>query len=96
MRTTSLEVRVLASPSGMCRIGFVVAKHGGGSVERNRLKRRLRELSRTRLLGRLAPVDLVIRTLPGARTLGWPALVAEFETLEHRLLRTYSAMDASA
>jgi ribonuclease P protein component len=94
MRTTSLEVRITASPSGICRIGFVVAKHGGGSVDRNRLKRRLRELARTRLLGRLAPVDLVIRTLPGARELAWGALLEEFATLEGKVLRTYPQVNA--
>lgn len=48
-------------------MGLVVPKQKHTSVERNRLKRRLRELVRTRLLGVLPPtVDLVIRTLPEA------------------------------
>ncbi len=37
------------------RVGFVVPKYGHTSVDRNRLKRRLRELVRTRLLPSLRP-----------------------------------------
>jgi RNase P protein component len=37
------------------RVGFVVPKYGHSSVDRNRLKRRLRELVRTRLLPALRP-----------------------------------------
>jgi ribonuclease P protein component len=95
MRTATLEVRVTASPRGIPRVGFVIAKHGGGSVERNRLKRRLRELVRLRWLLHLGPVDLVVRSLPGANRLAWPALVSEFESLERDVLRRYGAASAS-
>jgi RNase P protein component len=37
------------------RVGFVVPKYGHSSVDRNRLKRRLRELVRTQLLPSLRP-----------------------------------------
>jgi RNase P protein component len=39
------------------RVGFVVPKYGHTSVDRNRLKRRLRELVRTRLLPSLRPPE---------------------------------------
>lgn len=55
------------------------------SVERNRLKRRLRELSRTRLLPALPPVDLVIRTLPEAYDASFAELEAEIDTVRERL-----------
>ena len=42
-------------------MGFVVPKYDRSAVERNRLKRRLRELTRLRLLHELPSVDLVIR-----------------------------------
>ena len=50
---------------------MVVPKYKRTGVERNRLKRRLREIARTRLLPSLSaggtpPVDLVIRALPNA------------------------------
>jgi ribonuclease P protein component len=49
-------------------VGIVVPKYNHTGVERNRVKRRLRELSRTRVLPALAaaPADLVIRALPAA------------------------------
>lgn len=52
-------------------------KQKHSSVERNRLKRRLRELTRTRLLPLLPPVDLVIRTLPEAYDASFAALERE-------------------
>lgn len=61
-----LDVRVAASLLTFPRVGFVVGKHGHGSVERNRLKRRLRELFRREVLPGLAPQDLVCRALPTA------------------------------
>lgn len=45
-----LDVRVLASPLGTPRIGLVVPLHRHSAVDRNRLKRRLRELVRVELL----------------------------------------------
>jgi ribonuclease P protein component len=67
------------------RVGFIVPKHGKNSVARNRLKRRLRELVRVTVLPTLAPTDVVIRTLPGAYALSWPALSAELATMAKRL-----------
>lgn len=55
---------MLASPFGHSRIGVIVPKHQHSAVDRNRLKRRLRELVRVELLPRLrerTAVDLVIR-----------------------------------
>jgi ribonuclease P protein component len=56
------------------RIGFVVPKHGKSSVERNLLKRRLRELSRTVILPGLPPVDMVIHARPSAYRLRFEEL----------------------
>ena len=42
------------------RIGFTVGRVLGGAVERNRIKRRLRESVRLRWPGARVPVDLVI------------------------------------
>lgn len=55
------------------------------SVERNRLKRRLRELARTRLLPVLPPVDLVVRTLPEAYGASFAALEREIRMVSERL-----------
>src|SRR5690348_4134888 len=50
LRTANLDLRVASTTGAVSRIGFVVPKHGHTSVERNRLKRRLRELGRLRVL----------------------------------------------
>ncbi len=74
----------------------MVAKHGHGSVERNQLKRRLRELSRTVVLPRLAaggsaPRDLVIRTRREAYDAGFDDLRAELDRVAVQLSTTVDA-----
>src|SRR5215204_1662918 len=61
IRTAHLDVRTAASPLGACRVGFIVPKHKQTAVARNRLKRRLRELVRLRLLPGAPAADVVIR-----------------------------------
>lgn len=55
IRVEYLDVRAMPSALPHARVGFVVPKYGHTSVDRNRLKRRLRELVRTRLLPSLRP-----------------------------------------
>jgi len=84
-------MRVVRATGAVSRIGFIVPKHGHSSVERNRLKRRLRELSRLRVLGVMrgvvlkATVDVVIRAQPGAYRLDFDQLRNEIELLRERL-----------
>jgi ribonuclease P protein component len=66
IRTRHLDVRILASPLGHPRVGLVVPRYSRSAVARNRLKRRLRELARTRLLSVSLSVDIVIRARPDA------------------------------
>lgn len=60
-------------------MGFVVPKYRRTGVERNRLKRRLRELTRTRLLPAMPPFDLVIKARPEAYDVSFDALRADVE-----------------
>jgi len=64
-RTSHLDVFVTESPALRPRAVVVVPKHGRTIVERNRLKRRLREIARQILLPRCierdAAVDVLIR-----------------------------------
>jgi ribonuclease P protein component len=60
-------------------VGVIVPRFAHTAVARNRLKRRLRELTRTRLLPVLPPVDLVIRALPSAYAAPYRALAAQIE-----------------
>ncbi len=60
---------------------MIVPKHGHTIVERNRLKRRLREIVRTAVLPALdreaAPVDVLVRARPGAYRARFPRLREE-------------------
>ena len=44
------------------RVGLVIPKYNHTAVERNRLKRRVREVIRSELLGVLPSIDIVIRS----------------------------------
>jgi ribonuclease P protein component len=68
-------------------VGIVVPKHKHTAVERNRLKRRLRDLVRTRLLGTLPAMDLVIRTLPEAYDAPFDVLGGQLERVGERVRR---------
>jgi len=66
MQTERLEARASASLLLYPRVGIVVPKHRRKIVDRNRVKRRLREIVRTGLLLDLSGVDLLIRAKPEA------------------------------
>src|SRR6266550_3075703 len=61
MQTERLEARASASLLLYPRVGLVVPKHRRKIVERNLVKRRLRELVRVQLLPKLEGVDVLIR-----------------------------------
>ena len=60
-------------------MGFLVPKFGHNAVERNRLKRRLREIVRTQLLRTLAPVDAVVKAHRNAYSASFEILVGELK-----------------
>jgi ribonuclease P protein component len=66
MQTERLEARASASLLLHPRAGVVVPKHRHNIVERNRVKRRLRELVRIQLLPGLQRIDVLIRAKPEA------------------------------
>jgi ribonuclease P protein component len=66
MQTERLEARASASLLPHPRAGIVVPKHRHKIVERNRVKRRLRELVRITLLPGLQGFDVLIRARPEA------------------------------
>lgn len=79
IRLGYLELRIVASLLHHPRVGFVVPKHGRSIVERNRLKRRLREIVRLNILQRIPFVDMVVHARP-------EAYAASFASLERELL----------
>lgn len=86
LRTEHLEVRVADSLFPYVRVAVVVGKHGHLIVQRNRLRRRLRELVRVKMMPSLGKVDLVIRSLPCAYEATFDQLIAEVEELAGQLL----------
>jgi ribonuclease P protein component len=82
-----LDVRVLASPLGISRIGIVVPRHQHSAVDRNRLKRRLKELARIELLpalrarGPQAALDIAVRARREGYNTDFAALRADVHTI---------------
>jgi ribonuclease P protein component len=92
-RVGVLEARIAArsdpADATASRVGLVVPRYKHTAVDRNRLKRRLRELIRLELLPMLAelpaPVDLVIRVVPPAYARDFDALRRQVRALGHRV-----------
>jgi len=100
VRTGCLEVRVVASLHSLPRVGLIVPKYKHSSVERNRLKRRLREWVRLELLPALAgasPVlDLMVRTSPSAYTKSFVELGRELQQVERQVRRLAPSLAVAA
>jgi ribonuclease P protein component len=92
LRTEHLEVRANDSLLSHARAAVVVGKHRHSIVERNRLRRRLRELLRTKVLPTIGGVDLVVRSLPSAYEASFDVLLIEMENIA-ALLRKSSAQE---
>jgi ribonuclease P protein component len=68
-----------ASPKGSARVGFTVGKVLGGAVDRNRIKRRLREAVRQRRSVLTGAVDVVINPKKSVLTLEFSLVLEEVE-----------------
>ena len=87
-----MDVFDSTSPVAHPRVGVVVPKHRRNSVDRNKLKRRLREVLRLEVLPRLvesnAPVDILIRARKEAYAASYEQLHDELtEFVEKRWSR---------
>lgn len=67
------------------RIGFTVGRVLGGAVDRNRIKRRMREAVRANLPTLTASVDVVFNPKKSARTV-------EFQVLQGEVARAFSVI----
>lgn len=85
MRAEFIDVRTLVSPLSYPRVGIVVPRFQHTIVERNRLRRRLRELVRTRLLPILPPQDVLLRANPRAYGRPFEVLESEIRAIAGRL-----------
>jgi ribonuclease P protein component len=102
IRIEYLDVRAMATTRAEPRVGFVVPKYKHSSVDRNRLKRQLRELVRTRLMptlrgvpcdGSAVGLDVVVRALPAAYGVDWPELEAQIDRLRTAVMRRVRSSD---
>lgn len=91
IRTTHIEVRALASPLGISRVGVIVPRHRHTAVARNRLKRRLRELVRTTLLPTAPPADVLLRARREAYDATFEMLAADVTRAAAQLQRLFQA-----
>jgi ribonuclease P protein component len=72
-------------PSAGVRIGFTVSRVLGGAVQRNRMKRRLREAVRLSLPPVPLPMDIVINPKKAL-------LAAEFSRLQEEVARAFEVI----
>jgi len=73
-----IDVFFAHSPAGRSRVGVIVPRHRHSIVERNRLKRRLREIARREWLPRASRrevcLDVILRARPAAYESSFPTL----------------------
>ncbi len=81
-RTKTLQISWLPNELKHPRLGVVVPRFGNSAVARNKLRRRLREIARRRLLPSLTPIDLVIKPRASAYRAAFTELA---DGLEHWL-----------
>ncbi|MGQ0712607.1 MAG: ribonuclease P protein component [Gemmatimonadaceae bacterium] len=86
-RTSHLDVRALTSPLSHPRVGIIVAKRKRTAVDRNRVKRRIREAVRLHVLPGSDSMDMVIRAREEAYTASFETLSAELVDAARRLKR---------
>jgi len=88
-KTRHLDAFVSPSPAAFPRLGVVVPKHKHTIVERNLVRRRLREIGRTVLLPTLrnsgAALDVMVRARPDAYRATYAQLRDELTTLVEEL-----------
>jgi ribonuclease P protein component len=80
-----LFVRPAADAAHPARLGLTVSRKVGGAVQRNRVKRWIRECYRRMKDTLPAGVDIVVVARPSAATAGYEPTAQELATLARRL-----------
>ncbi len=81
MQTERLDARASASLSFRARVGVVVPKYRRNIVDRNRTKRQLRELARTKILPVVEGIDVLLRARPEAYGAKFDELAVEVDVI---------------
>ena len=81
MQTERLEARASASLLLHPRVGVVVPKYRRNIVDRNRTKRRLRELARMKILPIAQRIDVLLRAKPEAYGASFDQLAMEVDAI---------------
>jgi ribonuclease P protein component len=84
--TRTLVIHLLSRESGERQVGFVVSRAVGNAVSRNRVKRRLRHLTRERLSTLPGSCVFVVRALPAAALASSAELGADLDRCLKRVL----------
>jgi len=92
-RTKLVDVFLAPSPVPFSRLGVIVPKHGRAIVERNRLKRRIREIGRRAVLPEAARRGVVVDVLLRARG---DAYGVDFQALERGIRDAVEALWSDA
>lgn len=87
-----MDVRAVASLHACGRIGIIVPKYGHSSVDRNKVKRRLRELVRVETLPVLPMLDVVLRAAPRAYERQFAELREEVRKWTRQLIAQQATM----
>lgn len=74
---------------GVTRLGLTVSTKVGPSVVRNSIRRRLRDLFRTRRASLPKGLDMVFIARSSAAEADWPRIVRAYERIERELERKY-------
>jgi ribonuclease P protein component len=87
--TSHMTVFYLRQTEGMARTGFTVGRVLGGAVQRNRIKRRMRDAVRQRRSILTGPVDVVINPKKSVLKVEFPILLEEvtraFEVIARKM-----------
>ena len=81
MQTERLDARASASLLLHPRVGVVVPKYRRNIIDRNRVRRRLRELARTRMIPILGRIDVLLRAKPEAYGASFDQLLVEVDAI---------------
>ncbi len=81
MQTERLDARASASLLLHPRVGVVVPKYRRDIVDRNRVKRRLRELARIKMLPTIGSIDVLLRAKPEAYSASFEQLSTEVDAI---------------